>query len=394
MRIAHVTATFPPYRGGTGNVCFENARELARRGHATSVFTAAVAGARARERRDGIAVHRLRPAARFGNASLLPGLLPALRGFDLIHLHYPFFGGEMVLLAARAGRAPLVITYHQDVVLDGLAGVAEHILRQTAGRLLLHAATRVLFTSLDYAGASYIRPLLADRPGAIGELPNGVDTRRFEPGQAPAELRTRHGLATGDRVALLVAGLDRAHYFKGVPVFLEALARLPESVKGIVVGDGELRAKYAARAAELGIGGRAIFAGRVSEAELPGYYRLADVTVLPSLTMGEAFGLTLLESLACATPVIASRLPGVRTVVDHNGDGLLVEPGRPDLLADALRWMVEHEPERRAMGQRGRHKAQERYSWSCIGDRLEAVYDEVLYQRMAVGSQQATVNSR
>ncbi|MCB0002896.1 MAG: glycosyltransferase, partial [Anaerolineae bacterium] len=74
LRIAHVTATFPPYRGGTGNVCYHNARELARRGHDVHVFTSTVDGAPQRETRDGIEIHRLSPLVRVGNAPLLPQL--------------------------------------------------------------------------------------------------------------------------------------------------------------------------------------------------------------------------------------------------------------------------------------------------------------------------------
>jgi len=66
----------------------------------------------------------------------------------------------------------------------------------------------------------------------------------------------------------------------------------------------------------LKIESRVAFAGRVTYTTLREFYQLADVTILPSTTRGEAFGLVLLESLACGTPVIASNLPGVKTVVD------------------------------------------------------------------------------
>ncbi|HVX29433.1 MAG TPA: glycosyltransferase, partial [Nitrolancea sp.] len=116
MRIAHVTATFPPYYGGTGNVCYHNARVLAARGHHVEVFTADAPG-----RIDdpaGVIVNRLRPIVQVGNAPVLPSLL-RLRQFDLVHLHYPFYtGAEFVSLA----RLPYVITYHQDVELDGVLG--------------------------------------------------------------------------------------------------------------------------------------------------------------------------------------------------------------------------------------------------------------------------------
>jgi glycosyltransferase involved in cell wall biosynthesis len=378
LRIAHVTATFPPYRGGTGNVCYHNARELARRGHEVHVLTAAVAGAPARELRDGIAIQRLRPLVRLGNAPLLPGLAGALRGFDIVHFHYPFFGGEPAALSVHLRRAPLVITYHQDVLLSGALGMIEQVMRWSAGRWTLRSADQLLFTSADYSHASYVRPLLRGREQHVSELPNGVDSQVFTPGRPSADMRARHGIAPSDQVALLVAGLDRAHYFKGVDIFLRALATLPPSTRGMIVGDGDLRDQYQALATQLGLASRVIFAGRVPDAALPDYYRMADITVLPSITMGEAFGLVLIESLACATPVIATRLPGVRTVVDHGRDGLLVEPGDPAALAQAIEQICWDGAARQAMGRAGRAKVEARYDWRQIGARLEQIYLNVL----------------
>ncbi len=379
MRIAHVTATFPPYRGGTGNVCYYNARELAQRGHDVTVFTAAMAGAPERETRDGFQIRRLRPLVRVGNAPVLSQLLLALRRFDVIHLHYPFYGGEITTLAARLNRTPLVVTYHQDVFQSGLLGLGASVLVRTLGRWTLRSANRLLFTSADYGQASYVRPMLAGREGVISELANGVDVAAFAPGPTPQHLRQRYGLHDGDQVALLVGALDQAHYFKGVDVFLQALSRLPSHVHGVIVGDGDLRPAYQARATALGIANRVVFTGRAPAVELADHYRLADVTVLPSTTMGEAFGLVLLESLACGTPVIASTLPGVRTVVCDGVDGFLVPPGDAMALTRALAVLLALSAnERQAMGAAGRRRVEECYAWERIGTRLEQIYLSVI----------------
>jgi glycosyltransferase involved in cell wall biosynthesis len=310
--------------------------------------------------------------------------MQALRGFDMLHLHYPFFGGEITALAATLNRIPLVITYHQDVFLDGVLGAVAATMRHTVGRLALRSAARLLFTSSDYGRASYVRPMLHGRTHLIDELPNGVDAARFQPCDGDTELRARHHLTEHDLVAMIVAGLDKAHYFKGVQVFLAALSQLPPHIKGLVVGDGDLRRSYERSAAALGLDGRVIFAGRVSEELLPRYYQMADVTVLPSVTMGEAFGLVLVESLACGTPVVASNIPGVRTVVDDGGDGLLAEPqSAPDLAKQLGKLLALPVERRRAMGMAGRRKVEERYSWSRIGQRLEHIYAEAIDARGA-----------
>jgi glycosyltransferase involved in cell wall biosynthesis len=378
MRITQITATFLPAHNGTAQVCFRNALELVRRGHHVHVFTPAYPGAPHDEIMGGVAVHRLQPLLRSGNAALLPQLVGVLRGFDIIHLHYPFLGGEVSALAARLQRTPLVVTYHQDVLLHGPMGLIEKALRLTAGRAALRRADRVLFTSADYGRASYAGPLLHGRESAICELPNGVDPTAFTPGPPPADLAAQCRLAPGDRALLLVAALDRAHYFKGVPVLLEALARLPEGVKAVLVGDGDLRGEYQATVARLGLGSRVHFAGRVADGALPDYYRLADLTVLPSTTMGEAFGLVLLESLACGTPVVASNLPGVRTVVDEDCDGLLAAPGDAGDLAAKVAVLLATPDRLHDMGWHGRAKVQSRYAWPAIGEQLEQIYFGVL----------------
>src|SRR5205814_1893675 len=158
--------------------------------------------------------------------------------------------------------------------------------------------------------------LAAQPPERLVELPNGVDVERFRPGLASGELRARYGLARMEQVVLFVGGLDRAHYFKGLPVLLRALARLPKDVALLVVGDGDRREAYARLARAAGLGRRVRFAGSVADAELPRHYALADLVVLPSTTRGEAFGLVLLEAMACSRAVVASRLPGVQAVVD------------------------------------------------------------------------------
>lgn len=386
MRIAHVSATFAPYRCGTANVCYHNARILATLGHEVHVFTASLPSAPAVEVCDGFTVHRFRPLLRVGNAPVLPQLLWALRrtqaggGFDVIHLHYPFFGGEITTLAAKLSHTPLVVTYHQDVFLSGrFSEFTAWILRHTIGRLTLRAADRLLFTSRDYGEASYVRRMLSGREQAIGELPNGVDLKSFSP-DSRASKRPSLGwtVSADDKVALLVAALDQAHDFKGVDVFLHALAELPSTVKGVIVGKGNLRPTYEAMAKQLRISERVFFAGRVSDEELTESYRLADVTVLPSITMGEAFGLVLVESLASGTPVIASNLPGVRTVVANKKDGFLVKPGDSADLATKLNTILSLPASvRQMMGLKGRRKVEARYAWEQIGAQLEAIYKEV-----------------
>jgi glycosyltransferase involved in cell wall biosynthesis len=385
LRIAHITAAFPPYRSGTGTVCYHNALEAARMGHDVHVFTADYGGEHAHgDDPDGVTVHRLKAIFRVGNAPLLPGLLHGGR-FDVIHLHYPFiFGAELASMRSLLSRTPYVITYHQDVILGGAMGRAVLAHEALIGRAILRGARRLMFTTLDYGRASRVGDLVERMGERAVDMPNGVDPAVFHPNIATSALRTRYRLTPGDRIALFVGGLDRAHYFKGIPVLLEALARSADPcVKALIVGDGDLRAGFEAQAAALGLAERAIFAGRVAQAELPAHYALCDTLVLPSITMGEAFGIVLLEAMACAKPVIASDLPGVRTVAAHGECGLVFPPGDSAALASALETLLSDGDLRRRLGANGRARVEQKYAWARIGESLAQIYAQVCAETSA-----------
>jgi glycosyltransferase involved in cell wall biosynthesis len=379
MRIAHVSATFPPDCTGAATVCYHDALGLARMGHEVTVLTA--------ERPlgdwadpEGLTVRRLRAALRTGNAPCLPGLL-RLKGYDIVHLHYPFyFGGEAVFLGSLFARQKYVVTYHQDVLFRGPLRAVEAVHHALLGRQILGRAERVLATSLDYARASRLSTLLEKAPSKVGELPNGVDVERFHPEVESGPVRTLYGIGPGERVVLFVGGLDKAHYFKGVEILLQALALRPDDgARLLIVGEGDRRQAYQKQAAELGLLERVRFCGRVSDKEMPSHYAACDVLVLPSTTMGEAFGVVLLEAMASGKPVIASNLPGVRTVVRDGVDGTLVRPGDAQELSIRLGQLLDRsQEERRSMGELGRKKVVERYSWERIVAQLETEYQNVI----------------
>jgi glycosyltransferase involved in cell wall biosynthesis len=378
LRIAHVTATFPPYYGGAGTVCYHNARELARLSHEVHVFTAAMGKAPVHELLDGFMVHRLPALFRIGNMPVLPSLPFALRGFDIVHLHYPFIlGAEMVRLATALSRTPLIVSFHNDLIGEGLRARIFKLYQNLSAHLVIKNAARLCVLSHDHFEYSRLRRSLVDSNMKIVELPNGVDLSLFHPLDTDNLVRSKYGIPETVKHVLFVAALDRAHHFKGLGDLLQAVQTLSADVWLLVVGDGDLRKEYERQAYELGISNRVIFTGAIQHEDLPLYFRSADVTVLPS-SQTESFGLVLIESLACGTPVIASSLPGVRTVVNHGSDGLLVAPNDPLVLAEAILTILKDELLRQAMGRRGRDKVEERYGWEQIGLRIEKIYGHVL----------------
>jgi glycosyltransferase involved in cell wall biosynthesis len=240
--------------------------------------------------------------------------------------------------------------------------------------LVLSGARWVAATTDDYAKHSALRRTPAEK---VVVLPNGVDTTVFRPERNTDALRARYGLSEDEPIVLFVGGLDTAHYFKGIPILLQSIARLP-GVRVLVIGEGDLRPSYREMAHQSGLEERVQFTGHVSQEELPLHYNLADVVVLPSTTRGEAFGMVLIEAMACGIPVVASNLPGVRSVVEDGVNGRLVPPGDATALVEALRALLADSEMRQRMGRDGRMKTERIYDWRLIGLQLERLYLQAL----------------
>ena len=108
--------------------------------------------------------------------------------------------------------------------------------------------------------------------------------------------------------------------------------------------------------------------------------RAADLFLLTT-EPPESFGIVVIEAMACGLPAIASDYPGVRAVVDPGETGLLVERGNPDAVAAALGELVGDPERRRAMGERGRRKALDEWSWPRLVERMDRVYAEAIAVR-------------
>ena len=380
MRIAHVTATFPPYYSGTGMVCYHNALELARRGHDVTVFTAAHPPGH-HEYPPEIRVVRLPPLFRIGNAPLLPGLL-GLRGFDLIHLHLPFiFGAELVWAASKLHGVPYVVTYHNDIIGDGVRRYLFDVYLTISSPLVLGGARKLMAVTLDHAMASRQAVLFRQRESDVIEVPNGVDTEHFRPGVNGEPLRRRCSISNDELVVLFVGALDRAHHYRRVDVLMQAIQTIDDAHMHLVIaGDGDWKTKYQELAKTFGMDQRTHFLGWVAHHDLPAVYAASDVVVLPS-QLQESFGMVLIEAMACGKPVIASDLPGVRTVVRNGETGWLCQPGNSDDLVDKIRCALGDSERQHTMGARGRAHVEAHYAWPKVIDRLEAVYASALSGR-------------
>jgi glycosyltransferase involved in cell wall biosynthesis len=378
VRIAQLSATFPPYRGGAGTACFNLSVELAKRGHEVHVVTGEAEG----DPPDtgAVRVHRERPWVRIGNAPLIPRIAQ-VRDFDVVHLHYPFIFGAELLLAGRlrARSAPLVVSYHNRLIGNGARRPLFWLYEETVGRALVSRCDRVLTVSEAHAETvSHLRRLRRRATSRLAVLPDGVDLEAFTPGEDRVGFRAAHGVPSSAVLGIFVGTLDRAHFFKRLDLAIEAIAALGgDGPHLLVAGGGEWLQRYRDHAHAVGARERVHFAGPLGHEVLPDLVRAGDFLLLTSDL--ESFGIVLLEAMACAVPPIATDLPGTRAVISQESLGMLVPRGDARAIAAGIRRMIGLGAEgRRRMGIAGRAECERRYAWPTLASRLEAIYLDVL----------------
>ena len=372
LKIGILSQAYHPAVGGVTEHVDASAHALRGRGHEVAVITAHYSErAYGPSRPNGFPVHRLghNLAVPYNGAENnmtvglgLRGKLEALlerERFDLLHVHCPV-SPVLPLLLLRIAKQPVVGTFHSSVMSD----LAFRIFR----RPLLPFYRRLDRTlAVSEAARDCV---LRHFPGPVDILPNGVSLERFRPG-IPRFKRFDDGTPT-----ILFVG--RHDPRKGLPDLVRAAAALAEEgvpFRLVIVGDGVLRRRIERMAAGA-LRGRVHFEGRVSQEKLPRYYASADLFCSPARG-GESFGIVLLEAMASGVPIVATDLPGYRTVLTPGVEGLMAPPRDPAALRDALRTMLQSPALRAEMGARGLETAR-RYAWPAIAARLEEVYGSLV----------------
>ncbi|MBU4217235.1 glycosyltransferase family 4 protein [Candidatus Parcubacteria bacterium] len=380
MKILQINCVYPPYKSGMSNSVARFGEQLVAAGDEATVMTLDF-GHKAEEVIGGVKVIRLKPWLRLGLAGFLPQLLWKLRGYDAVVLHYPFFGAAEVVWLAKllyGKKIKLFIYYHMDTgELVGLARALSLPARMIK-TMLFRQAEKIMVSSLDYAEHGAIGDYYLRNKEQFVEIPFGVDIEKFKCVKCSSKTDpSQDGELNFVLDILFVAALDRAHYFKGVDILLHAVGRLRE--RGIsnwrlnIVGDGDMRREYELLAKSLNIGDRVVFRGRLSDEELVNIYKTVNLFILSSINNHEAFGIVLIEAMASGNPVVASNLPGVRSVFVDGEQGFLSRPGDIEDLKKKIALFVQDENLSRTMGNRARRLVEEKYSLGVMGKKFREI---------------------
>ncbi len=346
--------------GGVERVLHHLSQGLARRGHDVTLLCS-TQGASSERQEGGIHVIREHRSGTLLGTPLVQLAKRIPKDTELVHVPatYPFTTPPVLRRAKKLG-IPSVLDFHFEPHPASRLGRLAATVYGGIGPPHYALAEAALVRSFSYGRSA--RALASVPEARWRVVPNGIDPSTFHPG---------NGARKGDYVLFV----GRLVPYKGVDVLVRALAAHPERPKLVVAGEGPSEASLKALSHKLGVD--ATFLGRVPDQSLADLYRGANVTVLPSIAHQEAFGITLLESMACGTPVVASDLPGVDEVALLGG--LLAPPGDATSLGNQIQRATE--PALLARGTELATKIHRGYSWDAITTRVLDVYNEIVHRR-------------
>lgn len=373
MRLALVTNNRLPPREGIGRHVVEVGRRLAARGHAVRLVARGSGGSFREAEAEGLPLLEYPdppvppPFHHFvAHGALGRWLRAGADGAELLHLHLPL----LPPLPLTPGL-PRVVTVHSPMLTDS-AAIGERGLRPVLLRLnalLLssrlerrHLALADRVVAVSHGVRTELEAAYGVRAGVVEVVPNGVDTDFFRPAPDP-------GAAERGRTILYVGRLG---YRKGLGRLLDAFALVAADadLELALVGEGPLAEPLARQARDLGIAGRVRFPGFLGREELRAEFRSAACVVNPADY--ESGPLTLLEAMACGTPVVSTPT-GLACELGPRPPLLVARP-EPKALASSIEACLADEEASTARAERARALVARAFDWERVVDRLEAVY--------------------
>ena len=386
MRVLLALTYYRPHISGLTVYVERLSKALVEAGHDVTVLTSRYEDSLPREsEEDGVRIVRVPVAARVGKGVVMPAHGRTARRLiaehDVVSIHVPQLEAATLALQARSHRRPSVITYHCDLRLPaGLLNRAAEGIVAVSNRLCAKLADAVVAYTEDYAASV---PLLRSVREKLEVIPPPV-VMPSPSSDGVAAFRRRHELVAADGSLRPTIGMaSRFAAEKGIDVLVAALptliARFPDLQVAFagphedVVGERD----YSRRLAEpiRRLGDRWRFCGPLDPVtEMPSFFGALDCLVLPSVNSTESFGLVQVEAMLCGTPVVASDLPGVRTVVRTTGMGEIAPAGD----ASALAWAVEKVLAQRESYVQPRTAIEREYSVATTVGRYTTLFERLL----------------
>lgn len=289
-------------------------------------------------------------------------------------------------VACRRRRIPYILHVDADSILENAVagspiGGTRKVIATRAARLTYSLADRII--SVSNAAKKRLAETWNVDQSKIEVIPNGVDTLLFRPDYDPRPVRHKFGLGD-DPVVAFVGGFQPWH---GLDLlldsFVEVRRRIPRA-RLLLAGDGRARGSIEEKIAQLSLAGAVTITGLVPQSEIPRILAAADVAVAPYPRLPREMWfspLKLYEYMACGKAIIASRSGQSAEVIRDGETGILVAPGDPFDLGQAVVRLLNDPAERSRLGNNARKAASERHSWKLYVKRLERLYLSALAEK-------------
>jgi len=374
MRLLFVNYEFPPVGGGAAYASLATARELVAMGHQVDFLTSATPGAQKDEEIDGIRVFRVRCHRRgvhdiglLGALSFLAFAVPRLRAlakhnrYDACHYYFGLPTGVLSCVPGAHRASPYIVSLRGSDV-PGYSpelGKLHHFMLPITRRIW-RRAHRVIANSQDLR-----RLAAASMPGLpVDVILNGAEM----PEILPSDARPR----PGGRILTVSRLIER----KGLDTLIRAVARSRDRMLHLdIAGEGPEGPALRLLAHSIGVADRVRFHGFVDRAQLGTLYANADVFTLVSLA--ESCSMAMLEAMAAGLPIVATKVGGNVELIEHNVNGLLVEPENIGALSSALSALAADSQQRLRFGAYNRALIEQRYGWRSVAQQYEAIFKEM-----------------
>lgn len=374
VKILQVTNVLSPLHGGSADVAYRLSKELAKRGHEVTIYTSDhKLGRKHISSMPAVRVYAARTWLSSANLFVAPGIIKKAkeetRHFDIIHLHgYRTFQNIVVAHYARQYHIPCVLQAHGSLTTFFHQGWLKRTFDVLWGYRILQDTAKVI--AVAKAEVEHYKSMRMDED-KIEIIPNGIDLAEFDNLPQKGGFRRKYGLDDKQRIILY---LGRIHQIKGLDLLANAYADITQSLpdtKLVIVGpDTGYLSSLKQLVADLEISHQVLFTGPLYGQEKLQAYVDADVYALPSSY--EIFGITLLEALACGTPLVITDRCGLADII--SGQAGLVVPYDKDQLRDALLHMLSDDQMRLRFGERGKLLVGEQFNWENIAEQFEHVY--------------------
>jgi rhamnosyl/mannosyltransferase len=367
MKILQVVKLYYPWIGGVEKVVQQIAEGLNRKNNFEIEVLCCNHERKGKEEKiNGVKIHR---ASSFGIFWGMPISFDFFRLFkkltkkvDIIDFHHPFPLGDLGIFLFRP-KAKLIVHYHSDIV-------RQSILEFFFKFFILHAlkkAEKIIVSNPNLIKSS---PYLQKFKGKCEIIPFGVDLEKFRKFDLEKVRKIK------EKYGKFVLFVGRLNYYKGLHYLIDAMKDVKANL--VIIGEGPEKSNLKSQIANLKLENKIFFLPFQPEDELVNYYRACDVFVLPSIFKSEAFGLVLIEAMACGKPVISTELGTGTSFVNRNGvTGFVAPPKDSKALAEAINKILSDKELAQKFGKNAENLVIENFSLQKMIEKTKSIYKEV-----------------